>query len=54
MIPERKDNPIVICGFPGVGKTHFAKFMNEHEHRDDIIDLESSPFKVKDANHPRD
>ena len=54
MIPERKNDPIVICGFPGVGKTHFAKDMTEHEHRDDIIDLESSPFKAKDANHPRD
>lgn len=54
MIPKRKDNPIIICGFPGVGKTYFAKYMNEHEIRDDFIDLESSPFKAKDPNHPRE
>lgn len=30
MIPERKNDPIVICCFPGVGKTYFAKDMNEH------------------------
>jgi len=52
MIPERKEAPIVICGFPGVGKTYFATYMNEHVGRNDIIDLESSPFKAKDDYHP--
>ena len=52
MIPERKDNPLVICGFPGIGKSMFASYMKENEHRDDILDLDSKPFKAKDVNHP--
>ena len=52
MIPERKDKPLVICGFPGIGKSRFARYMKENEHRDDILDLDSKPFKERDHDHP--
>lgn len=52
MIPERKTNPLVICGFPGIGKTRFAQYMNKREHRMDILDLDSKPFKTGDSDHP--
>jgi len=52
MIPERKNDPLVICGFPGIGKTRFAQYMNEREGRTDILDLDSKPFKAVDSEHP--
>lgn len=52
MIPERKNDPLVICGFPGIGKTRFTQYVIEHEKRLDILDLDSKPYKAGDSEHP--
>ena len=39
---ERKNDPLIIAGFPGVGKSYFC----ERVKRDDIIEIESTPYRT--------